>query len=75
MRDYDRALADFIRAAELNPQQAVLSSEDLPLRKGDYDHAVIYNHALELNPQDTLTYRYRGDAYAEMDNYELAIAD
>ena len=75
--DYDRAIADFDRAIQLKPDDAVAYAnrgwayDD----KGDYDRAIAdFDRAIQLKPDYADAYAGRGWAYAKGD-YDRAIAD
>ena len=63
------------QAAELSEQ---LSAEKLKMliAKGDYDRVLQdYTKAIDLNPNDAMTYNNRGGAYYLKEEYESAIVD
>jgi tetratricopeptide (TPR) repeat protein len=82
VKDYDRAIADYSQAIQLDAGDAVgyKNRANVYWAKKDYDRALAdYSQAIRLNPNDAQTYRYRGDIYSndqydKMD-YERAIAD
>lgn len=76
--EYDRAIADFNRAIELNPKDAVAyyNRGNVYRKKGEYHRAISdYSKALEINPEYTLAYKARGITYGEKEEYDRAIAD
>ena len=61
--DYDRAIADYDKALELDPKDATAYNNRgfTYDKKGDYDKAIAdYNKALELDPKDATAYNNRG---------------
>ena len=90
LKDYDRAVADYDRAIELNPKYAVaFNNRGFAYRsKGRYDRAIQdYDRAIEISPSYALAFFGRGlafqdkaqwdfDAYLNEGRYEdLAIRD
>ncbi len=76
--DYDRAIADFDKAIELNPNdaEAHLRLGVVWSKKGDHDRAIAYfNEAVKLRPKDAMMYIHRGVTYDEMGDFDQAIAD
>jgi lipoprotein NlpI len=76
--EYDRAVADFGRALQLNPQYANAYSNrgSAYFDKGEFDRAIAdYGRALELNPKDANAYSNRGAAYASKGEFDRAIAN
>jgi len=78
LEDYERAIADYDRAIELNPEDAAAhynrgnAYADLE----DYERAIAdYDRAIELNPELAQAHSNRGSAYAALEDYERAIAD
>jgi len=75
---YDKALAAYTKAIEVNPQYA-----DAYLDRGivyynlkEYDKAMAdYNKVLEINPQDAYAYHNRGLVYYNLKEYDKAMAD
>jgi len=58
--EYDRAIADFTKALEINPRlaQAYYNRGVAYERKGEYDQAIAdYTNALELSPSNDAYYQ------------------
>jgi tetratricopeptide (TPR) repeat protein len=75
---YDRALADFNQAIQLEPNSAKAHYERsvVYLNKGDYDRAIAdCSQAIKLDPNDAADYNNRGIAYSRKGEYNRAIAD
>jgi tetratricopeptide (TPR) repeat protein len=69
MGRYDRALADFNRAIELNPEDATaLGGRGETYRAmGRYEEALAdFDRGLELDPEDAWALAGRGDTYRAM---------
>jgi len=79
IEDFDRAIADFDEAIQLNPKDAVIfyGRGLAHAAKGDLDGAIAdYGKAIELNPKDAAVFYSRGRVYAwGKENYARAIAD
>ena len=76
--DYDRAIADFDKAIELNPNnaEAHLGLGIVWSKKGDHDRTIAhFNKAVDLRPADAMMYIHRGLTHDEKGDYDLAIAD
>ncbi len=76
--EYDKAIADYTRALQLNPSFAVAYTNRgiAWCRKGEYDKAIAdYHEALRLDPNDVDTYTNRGAAWDHKGKYDEAIAD
>jgi tetratricopeptide (TPR) repeat protein len=76
--EYDRAIADYTRAVELNANDAVVyNNRGIAYRaKGDNDSAIAdYTRVTEINPRDAVAYNNRGVAYRAKGNNDSAIAD
>lgn len=77
-KDYDRAIADFNQAMQLDPKFA-LAYSDRGLTyaiKRDYNRAIAdASRAIELDPKLALAYVNRGNSYTANKNYDAAIAD
>ncbi|MBM3573861.1 MAG: tetratricopeptide repeat protein, partial [Alphaproteobacteria bacterium] len=75
--DHDRAIADYIRAIELNPKDALpfYNRGVMRLTKGDFDRAIAdLNRAIELNPKYAYAYMARGIAHEDRRGGDLASA-
>src|SRR3954463_7060389 len=73
--EYDRALKDFKKAAELNPQMPqAYNGMGYSYRKlGDYAKALEnYDRALQLNPKFPEALEYRGEAYLGLNRLDDA---
>jgi Lipoprotein NlpI, contains TPR repeats len=78
LKEYDRAIEDYTKAIELNPDDA-----DVYYRRGntwrdkkDYDKAIIdYSKALELRPGYAHYYLFRGIAWQYQGNKNNALAE
>jgi tetratricopeptide (TPR) repeat protein len=75
---YDRAIAIFDEALEINPRYALaynfrgIAYDE----KGQYDKAISdYNKAIELNPTYAWAYENRGIAYDKKGHFDEAISD
>jgi len=78
IRVIDLAIADFIIAIRLEPNNAVAYRERgvLYFLKGDKDQAIAdYNQAIRLDPNYAYAYYNRGLAYYDKKDYDRAIAD
>jgi tetratricopeptide (TPR) repeat protein len=76
--EYDRAIADYTRAIELNPTDAVVyNNRGIAFRaKGDNDSAIAdYTKVVELKPRDAVAYNNRGIAFRVKGDNDSAIAD
>jgi tetratricopeptide (TPR) repeat protein len=76
--DHDRAIADFSRVIELNPQdaRAFYSRGIALLHKGDRDRAIAdYTKAVEISPEFIEAYVSRGIVYQAGGDRDHAIAD
>jgi tetratricopeptide (TPR) repeat protein len=76
--DYDKAIADFSKAIEIDPKDATTyySRGCVWGQKGDYDKAIAdYTKAIEIDPKVTGAYVNRGNAWSYKGNYDKAIAD
>src|SRR5690348_13979323 len=74
--DFDRAIADYEQATNLNPDDAT-AFVNLGIAYADngvYDRAVVaYDHALALRPNDAATLDSRGLAYAKLGQFGHAV--
>jgi tetratricopeptide (TPR) repeat protein len=76
--DHDRAIDDFGRAIELNPDSIfILNNRGAAYaRKREFDLAIAdFNEAIRLDPSYAMTFDNRGVAYAKQGRYERAIED
>ena len=75
---FDEAIAEFIRLAQLHPDNAFIYSY-LGIayqKKGDFDNAITnYSKSIQFYPKDYTVYSLRGNAYLKKSNYDQAIAD
>jgi len=83
-KDYDKAIIDYNKAIEINPEneEVYLLRGNTRYKKKDYDKAIIdYNKAIENNPENEEVYILRGNSwYFKEDNnkamtYNNAIED
>jgi tetratricopeptide (TPR) repeat protein len=75
---YPKAISDFTRAIELNPEYArAYCNRGVVYRKlGKLDQAISeYTKAIELNPKYAAAYNNRGNAYYDLVQYPKAICD
>jgi len=75
--DYDKAIADYTKAIEIDPKYADVYYDrgDVWYDKGDYDKAIAdYTKAIEINPKLIPAYKHLGDAWREKGYYDKAIA-
>ena len=75
---YERAIADFNKAIEINLDDADAYNNrgEAYRHKGDYDQAIAdFDKAIELNPDLAKAYNNRGFAYAGKGDNDRAIAD
>jgi tetratricopeptide (TPR) repeat protein len=76
--DYDRAIANFNEAIQLNPRNALVffSRGIVYAKKRDYDRAITdFSEVIRLDPKDAVAFRNRGDAYSSKRDDDRAIAD
>jgi hypothetical protein len=76
--DYDRALADYDKALDLDPKSAVLhcSRGSVLCRKGEYDRAISdYDKAIEFDPKCADAFFSRGSVFFAKGKVDLAICD
>lgn len=74
----ERALTDFNRALQLQPDNAATHSQRALtyVRMRDFDRALAdYNRAIELSPQSAGFYNDRGVAYMDLKDFARAVAD
>jgi tetratricopeptide (TPR) repeat protein len=74
---YDKAIADFSKAIEINPYYKVYYNRGSAYDAQElYDKAIAdYTKAIELKPDDTETYNNRGITYYHQGIYDKAIVD
>jgi tetratricopeptide (TPR) repeat protein len=76
--NYDRALAAFNKALQLDPRLAAgyIKRGNLYLDRNDLDRAIAdYSAAIRIDPQNAAPYMNRGLAYTKQGAYEAVIAD
>ena len=76
--EYDRAIQDYDKAIELNPNDAeAYNNRGVAYEnKEEYDRAIQdFDKAIELNPNDAEAYRNRGIAYEHKEEHDRAIQD
>jgi Tfp pilus assembly protein PilF len=76
--DYDRAIADFNEAIQIDPNNALAYANRGVIyhNKGDYDRAIAdYTQAIQLDPKNAMAYYGRGDAFLNKGDNERAIAN
>jgi tetratricopeptide (TPR) repeat protein len=76
--DSDKAIADYTKAIEINPQyiSAYYNRGVAWYDKGDYDKAIVdYTKAIEIDPKFALAYQNRGHAWEKKGDSDKAIAD
>jgi tetratricopeptide (TPR) repeat protein len=76
--DWDRASADFTKAIEVNPSNAMayVYRGGAWIEKSNLDRAIAdYTKALELDPGNVWAYISRADAWHKKGDYDRAIAD
>ena len=79
---YDKAIADYSNAIELNPERAWYCAKyyakraEIYIELKEYNKAIFdYSEAIELNPGDAGRYRSRANVYVELKEYNKAISD
>ena len=78
MGAFDRALADFDRALQLDPRSALALTERASTyrAKGELDHAIAdYDRALRLDENSTTAYDGRATVYLGKGDLDKALAD
>ena len=75
--DYDRAIANFDKAIELNPNHASYYARgEAHYKNKDYDRAIEdFTIAIKFNPSHASAYRNRAGAYYNRGEYDRAITD
>jgi tetratricopeptide (TPR) repeat protein len=76
--DYDKAIADFTKAIEIDPKDADAHYNRGVAwqRKSDYNKAIAdFTKAIEIDPKDADAYHSRGFAWEEKGDLAKAIAD
>jgi tetratricopeptide (TPR) repeat protein len=76
--NYDRAIAAYNEAIQLDPESAhvFINRGNAYKNKGDHDRAIAdFNEAIRLDPKSALAFRDRGDAYTNKGDNDRAIAD
>ena len=76
--EYDRAIADYDRAIQLNPDDAYPLSNrgNAHEHKGEYDRAIAdYDQVIKLKPDHALSFYNRGIAFRLKGEYDRAIRD
>lgn len=75
---YDKAIVEYNRALELNPQnfEAYVNRGNAYEAKGAHEDAIAdYNRAIEINPNYGGAYMNKGVVYARMGQYDQAISN
>ncbi|MEL6556446.1 MAG: tetratricopeptide repeat protein, partial [Cyanobacteria bacterium J06621_11] len=76
--DYDRAIADYDKAIEINPDyvSAYFSRGIAWSKQEDYGRAIAdYDKAIEIDNESAQAYDYRGRSWFGKGEYSMAIAD
>jgi tetratricopeptide (TPR) repeat protein len=77
-RDYDRAIADYTQAIQLDPKlvKGYINRGLVFANKGDNDRAIAdLNQATQLDPKSALAYINRGNSFINKGDTDSAIAD
>ena len=77
-KSYSKALSDFNKAIQLNPQYAnAYNNRGLTyFNRKDYDKAIAdFNKAVQLNPDLAVAYNNRAHAYFQKKSYTKALED
>jgi len=77
-RDYDRAIADYTAAIQLNLNESIAFNNrgNTYKAKGDIDRAIAdFSQALRINPRSAVAYFNRGVAYSLRRDFDRALAD
>jgi tetratricopeptide (TPR) repeat protein len=78
LKEYDKAVADFTRVAQLHPSRAypLRQRANCYNRQGKWSLAIAdYNRAIARWPQDAESYLNRGQAYRALGKVDLALSD
>ena len=76
--DYEKAIADYLKAIRVDPSKASLYTALARVRidAADTDDALEdCERSIELDPEDATSYQIRGEVRMARKEYELAIAD
>ena len=78
-RDFDRAIADYNRSIQLDPNNSSWDHNGRGLAwkaKGDLDRAIAdFSEAIRLDPKHAKAYTNRGNAYEAKGDHDRALAD
>ena len=77
-KDYDRAIADYTEAVQLDPKitSAFVGRGYAHRAKGDLNGAIAdYSEAIQLAPKDPIPFTNRANAYYAQGDIDRAIAD
>jgi tetratricopeptide (TPR) repeat protein len=78
LKQYDKALADYNMAAQINPRYAKshFNMGNTHRHTGDLDSAIAdYTRAIQIDPNYSMAYNNRGVVYSMKDELKLALAD
>ncbi|BAZ29590.1 tetratricopeptide repeat protein [Cylindrospermum sp. NIES-4074] len=78
MKKWDLAVADYIKAIEINPEYALAYTNrgNLYQKQKKWDLALAdYIKAIEIDPEDARAYDSRGNFYQKQKKWDLALAD
>ncbi len=78
LKQYDKAIADFSQAIEIDSDYARAYNNRGVLYKDikQYDKAIDdYSHAIEIDPKNPTAWYSRGNAYNDLHQYDNAVAD
>jgi tetratricopeptide (TPR) repeat protein len=76
--DYERAIAAFTRALQIDPNLAgaYIKRGNVHSDQGDYDRAIAdYTAAVRVEPKNALAYQNRGLAHAKKGDFDAVLAD